>query len=136
MRSVDWYKKKINEKIIEFNEFNDNYKVYGGVTEQPLKSRFTQHINEYTNDNKKEPITKDWKYFNKKAITSIKIKKENKQKYKELISDVEQHLIKSLDKHFKCVNKHKKDGTPKQTGGAGLQLDEDDVIKFYIIYGP
>jgi len=141
-RELKKYKEQIDEKVKLFNKFNNNYNVYGGSTEKKVSIRLKQHVYDYNKDNTKEPITLKWKTYNPCAI-NIKIVYDNissnesqKKKYYKLIKKIEDYLIKSLDKHFECVNKHKKDGTLKQTGGAGLQLDEGDVIKFYIIYGP
>ena len=142
MRNYEWYKTRIDKQVNEFIKCNKNfnYNVYGGVTEQPLKQRLKQHIEDYKLGKSNKHITKDWKYFNNRPITQITIKKlkGNVRKYKKLIKDIENYLIKELGYYYddRCINDKNDDGNFKQTGGFGLQLNEGDIIKIYIIYRP
>ena len=109
--------------------------IYGGITENTLEERKTQHIRD-----KQPTICNSSWIISKKAITTINIKDVNKvESYRVLIAEIEQYLIDELNKKYgnKCKNDRNRDGTMAQRGGSGVQLKNlqlNDAVKFYIFY--
>lgn len=127
------YKNHINNFLLNFDE-NIEF-IYGGITENTLEERKTQHIRD------KQPSICDASWIiSKKAITTINIKDVNKlETYRGLIAEIEQYLINELNTKYgnKCKNDRNIYGTISQRGGAGVQtqnLQINDSIKFYIFY--
>jgi hypothetical protein len=117
------------------SNFHENIEfIYGGITENTLEERRTQHIID-----KQPTICNSW-VISKKAITTINIKDINKlDNYKTLITEVEQYLINELNTKYgnKCQNGRNRDGQISQRGGSGVQLKNlqvNDAVKFYIFY--
>ena len=117
------------------SNFHENIEfIYGGITENTLEERRTQHIRD-----KQPTICNSW-IISKKAITTINIKDVNKlETYRVLISEIEQYLIDELNKKYgnKCQNGRNRDGQISQRGGSGVQLKNlqlNDAVKFYIFY--
>jgi len=74
-----------------------------------------------------------------KTVTTIKIDnpKYSLDNYKALIIYLENYLIHKLGEVFpieNVMNDKKTNGRLSQTGGRGMQLNPDDVIKVYIFY--
>ena len=126
------YKNHINNFLLNFDE-NIEF-IYGGITENTLEERKSQHIRD-----KQPTICNSWIIL-KKAITTINIKDVNKlETYRVLISEIEQYLINELNTKYgnKCKNDRNMDETIAQRGGSGVQtqnLQINDAIKFYIFY--
>ena len=131
--SLSLHKRHIDNFLSNFNK-NIEY-IYGGITENSFEERKTQHIE----NNQPSKCDLSW-VISDKAITTINIKHTSKlEKYKKLISDIEQYLIDELNEKYKnkCKNDKNKNGTIAHRGGAGVQsqnLQVNDAVKFYIFY--
>lgn len=115
------YKNKIDDiiqKLLNLNIVN----VYGGYTEQHLNTRKSQHIR------------------NNENFKNMKIKKifqTDKESQIDQIQLAEQYLINELDRNFGmniCLNDYNRNGQIAQRGGAGMQYNQGDVMKIYIMY--
>ena len=129
------HKNNINNKIRELSyEGNIQHKchIYGGFTEYTIEERTEQHIR----DNQPCGCDETWKY---EKVTTYTLT-EDLEHNKNYISEIENHLINSLnevfDKH--CINARNVNGTISQLGGNGLNIKINNVgdkIIFYIFYG-
>lgn len=127
-------KSQITKYINKFVNPEQVKYIYGGITEEEIEYRKTQHIR----DNKPEECNKKWKIISI-PNTSIDILSNNHElieEYKTEIEELENHLIAKLNKKYelKCVNARDKDNTIQQTGGRGLNIQLGDEVKFYIFY--
>jgi len=114
--------------------------MYAGVTGDTISDRIQEHI--ITQEFKCD-VT--WQFM---EVSSIDVKYNEDEgdnrdvfgipdKYKKLISTVENHLINEAFRLFgnKCKNSTKNDGTVMQTGGRGINdINNGDVFFVYIFY--
>lgn len=131
--NIDNFLNNKNKKNLPPNEYECEY-IYGGVTENTMNTRRTEHIR----DRKPVECDSNW-IISQKAITTITINDDTPEKleqYKQTISGVEQYLINALDKKYerKCVNDRNNDMTIAQRGGAGIRLNKNDKYEVYIFY--
>lgn len=71
--------------------------------------------------------------FKIKKIFQMKITNEP---IKNIVNDLENHLIIKLNKKFnkKCINAKDKNGKIIQSGGNGNRSKQEDICYFYIMY--
>jgi len=124
-----YYKNEI-DNFLNNNDYSDKY-VYGGSTEKTSIKRKNEHIR----DKDPEECNSNWKI---KKITSLNITDElTITQYEKLVKKIENYLINKLyEKYYlNCKNAMKLNNKPKQTGGNGITVNQNDNIIFYIFYG-
>lgn len=128
---LNYHAYKINSFLLQNNY--GGYYVYGGISEN-IDNRYNQHIN----TRKPKECNDNWVII---EISYIKItNKYTINEFINIISQLEQYLIDSLDKKYGnyCINDRKMNGNISQKGGSGLNnrnLQIGDKVSLYVFYG-